>query len=237
MLSLLPVYRFSALVLALCCGTAGSAQELVFSITVDNTMSGARPWDGTGVSSSALDGTVEEAVDSVGLGAVGGLLRGALDAGGQVAIDEVNRRVSPPDPIVCIVDPNASPQDFCANDIARPDTIDFSFTVPETVRNAPSLGIVLLDSDAGNVTGNGAHDMIGYGVFLDAQTYDALIAGDPTSRLLAASAEAYLVDWVGRQGWERTDQVEVAKLSAARCDPSCRIGSATISIRRSVDGW
>lgn len=221
--------------------TMATATELTFSFTVDDQMAGARPWDGTGVSSSALD-------SGSGERSGGGVLPGALrnmipfaDLGAQAGLDQINNRMAPADPYLCLVVPPDI--DFkCEQPGARRDQPQFVVRLGEPYANASSFGIVVLDSDQGNPFGGG-DDLIGYGVFLDEHTLEAVRAGDPSARAEAAAAVESVERLVSarfnvsRSLTGQGSRVELSRVSTSRCSPSCRFGDATLTITRGVDGW
>lgn len=221
--------------------TMAAASELTLSFTVDDQMAGARPWDGTGVSSSALDsGSGEQSGDGGFSGALKNMIPFA-DLGAQAGLDQINNRMAPADPYLCLIVP--PDVDFrCEQPGARRDQPQFDARLGEPYASASSFGIVLLDSDQGNPFGGG-DDLIGYGVFLDERTLEAVRAGDAAARAEASAAVESVERLVStrfnvsRSLTGQGSRVALSRVSISRCAPSCRFGDANLTITRGVDGW
>ncbi len=217
--------------------TAGHANQQASALTlrfeIFPMMSGSRPWDGTGLNSAQIDG------DDNGLTSLipGGSLLG------QVGLDQLNQRIAPPDPYVCLVLSDSGDL-TCYRQAAAKDNLQYSVTVPAELVDRPWFGVVLLDSDEGNLVG-GQDDLIGFGVVLDEPTLAAVRQGDAGSRALAAKAERIVTKAVSnRFGLSRSlsatgdaGALSLAKLAHSKCEFGCTMGDSTIYIEINVDGW
>ncbi len=137
----------AALALVLAFGTA-EARELRFEFQIDAQMAGSRPWDGTGVSSAAIDMAGDTGGDGApGLfGGLGTLAGPVLQSG----LDMMNQNIAPPDPYICVVtrvqrDLSASVNcTMRAN--AKRDATQVTFNL-ESYADLEIFGVALLDSD------------------------------------------------------------------------------------------
>lgn len=203
------------------------AQELTFRFEINPVITGARPWDGTGLNSAQLDGD-------------GGLGSSLL---GQIGIDQFNQRMAPPDPYICLVLTD-QPELTCYLDRVERDTLEFQIAIPATTVDREWFGVVVLDSDRGNPIGGG-DDLIGYGVVLDEPTLSQLRSGNSQARATAANAIDVVTEAVRRTfgtnnsllGLAGGGRVDAAKLAVSKCQYGCNMGEATVFITTSVDGW
>ena len=155
---------------------AAQGTMLTFEFTIDSLIAGSRPWDGTGISSAAVDsgsgssraGGGSAIVDNISPrlpiidGAMEALTRipaPILDIGKQAALDQFNQRIAPPDPFLCIVKSNRpggaglarEGELICTSrELAKIDSINVKFTF-EKGRYGGIFGVVLLDSDIGGL--------------------------------------------------------------------------------------
>ena len=204
------------------------AQELTLRFEIHPVITGARPWDGTGLNSAQMD--------SEGAG---------MSWLGQVGLDQVNQRMAPPDPYICLVLTD-QPKLQCDRQGTEKDTLKITKAIPAEIIDRPWFGVVLVDSDALNLIGAfDGDDLIGYGVVLDEPTLAAVRAGDAEARRTAARAEEVVTEAVratfglnrsllGPAGGGRLD---AAKLSVSKCEFGCAMGESTIFITPEVDGW
>ena len=210
---------------------AAQAQELKLRFEIHPVIDGSRPWDGTGMNSAQMD--------SGNGGFFGSML-------GQIGLDQFNQRIAPPDPYVCFLQADRAELECDSRNTGK-DTLKHEARLPinSHMLQQSWFGVVLLDSDQGNVIGGG-DDLIGFGVVLDEATLEAVRAGDRAARALAARAEQALLDAVTRRfgGTSRSllangasSRVQSAKLSVSKCEFGCAMGDSTIFITKGIDGW
>lgn len=207
------------------------AQELTLRFEISPVITGARPWDGTGLNSAQLD---SDGSDKIGLG---------TSILGQMGLDQVNQRMAPPDPYICLVLTD-EPKLTCYPDRTERDTLKYEITIPAAMVDRQWFGVVLLDSDRGNVIG-GEDDLIGYGVVLDEPTLAEVRDGNPKARAVAAQAEKTVTEAVRRTvGINRSlfgplggGRLDAAKLAVSKCDYGCAMGESMLYITTAVDGW
>ncbi|MEL6980368.1 MAG: hypothetical protein AAGM38_17065 [Pseudomonadota bacterium] len=221
---------------ALSSSAAAEAHKLTLRFEINPVITGSRPWDGTGVNSAQIDG-------GEGGGFFGGFGLEQLGQLGQVGLDQFNQRIAPPDPYLCLVLTD-EPKLKCNRAGAEKDTLQMSVALPADLINRAWFGVVLIDSDEGNLTG-GVDDLIGYGVMLDEPTLAKVRAGDPEARRLARFAEKTVTEAVRKTvGTHRSllgeaggGRLDAAKLSASKCEYGCTMGEARITVSTTVDGW
>lgn len=237
-----------------------SAQELRFEFTIDAQINGARDWDYTGPSSSALDDL------DVGSALLGdGLLGSAADVVLGTAIDEtadgLQEEFAPPDPYLCIIAIRGSlpellsregydNRDFQASctqrsDI-RPNNIHFNLTLPPQLSRREIFGLALADSDARNFLTDGGRfvdaddgdELIGFGLFVNDQVRDQIQQRDPEALRLVAAYETQLPAVMNQMfRFNAGPDLEMEKISVFRCGSGCRFGHATVVIKDTVGGW
>lgn len=246
----------SRVLLTVACGlficSAASAQELHFEFNIDGQMSGNRPWDGTGISSAAIDNDGGPMDDIPFLGPI---LNGLPQAG----LDQFNDRIAPPDPYICVIASEYSLTTegsmFCSPmSSIKHDTTQVKFNLGASHANEV-FGVVLLDSDIGSAPSGmsgssntpmsgGSDDMIGFGIFAGKQTMAEIMSGNQTTLAYIRRFEDVVTGLVNEKfGVSRAfiakgrAQLELAKVSVERCASGCRFGDATLTIRDGVDGW
>lgn len=207
-------------------GTAQADEAVNLNFEINPVISGSRPWDGTGLNSAQLDS--------------GG---GFLDMGTQILLDQGNQRMAPPDPYICLFYDGAAELECHLENMAK-DTLQYSVSLPTQIMELPWIGIVLLDSDRGNLTG-GADDLIGFGILLSEKALQAVQQRNPDARKMATDAEAAMTSAVqARFGTHRSlfgntggGALNAAKLSLSKCEYGCPFGDARLTVGHSVDGW
>ena len=207
------------------------AASLTVEFEISPMIEGSRPWDGTGINSAQID---SEGKGMLGIG------KSLL---GQVGLDQLNQRMAPPDPVFCLILPTS---DRLRCDLSAPgkDTLRHRVQLPADLVNHKWFGMVLVDSDDGNLFG-GRSDLIGFGVVLDERTLDAVRAGNAASRRLAAKAERKVTELVAQRfGTNRSllgelggGKLNSAKMSASKCEYGCSMGEAVVTISVGTDGW
>ncbi len=227
--------RLVGLTIAYCLFCLGSvrAGELTLRFEIHPVINGSRPWDGTGMNSAQMDG------------GNGGLFGFGSSMLGQMGLDQFNQRIAPPDPYLCFLPADKADLE-CLNKVGK-DTLRYEYRIPSrtAMLRHSWFGIVLVDSDRGNVVGLG-DDLIGFGVVLDEETLAKVRSGDRAARVLAANAERKLTAAVTRRfgGTSRSltrngasSDLYSAKLSQSKCEYGCTMGDSTLTISTSVDGW
>jgi hypothetical protein len=210
------------------CGGGALAEEIVIRFEINPVMFGSRPWDGTGLNSAQLDG-----------GGGGGGLLGGLDLT-QPLLDQTNLRMAPPDPYVCFI-LDRSGELRCDQASARQNAVRLEIDFDTSLARDFWYGVVLVDSDAGNIFGGG-DDLIGFGVVIDEDTYGAVLAGDEAARRRANGAVEIVTAAVqarfGRsQNFLGGGERAAARLAQSKCEYGCQFGDAQITLSAVADGW
>lgn len=238
------------------------AQDLRFEFTIDAQIAGSRPWDYSGVSSSAID-DLEVGSALIGDNIFGSAADAILGTAVDTAVDQLQTGFAPPDPYLCVIAINGRlpnnlrefeeiyvERDFNASctpqSEIKPNRTQFYLDLPPNIARHEIFGVVLVDSDAQQFFQDGGRfedaddgdEVIGFGLYINDVLSASVRNREEHSIELVTHYEQRLPDVVQRMfRFNARSHLELEKISMSLCENSCSFGSATLTIKDTPGGW